>query len=215
MPSNKDKGKRLLENAYNLATPADNVVFYREFSATYDDVFAGALGFALPQIVTRVFRDHALTTNKPIADLGCGTGLVGVELAPKFTPIDGLDISAEMLASAKAKGVYRNLIQVDLTKTVEPTGPKYGAVLSSGTLTHGHLGPDAIDTMILLGKPNCLFVLSVNKAHFETHGFGKKFRTLQSEGAITAFTTEDVAIYTEIDHDHSGDRAFIVSFRKV
>lgn len=214
MPSPIDKGKSLLENAYDLASPADNVAYYRQFSSTYDEDFADTLGFALPQIVVQIFQKYSTQTDTPIADLGCGTGLVGVELSAKHGAVDGLDISLEMLATAEAKNVYRHLIEVDLTKSVDTLKAKYGAVLSSGTFTHGHLGPDAIDAAISLGKSKCLFVLSINKDHFETHGFGDKFRALQSESQITEFSTEEVAIYSKSDHEHSGDRALIVSFRK-
>ena len=153
-------------------------------------------------------------SDSPIADLGCGTGIVGEALGASSGPVDGMDISKEMLNAAAGKDVYRDLLQVDLTKSVTPHQDIYGAVLSSGTFTHGHLGPEAIDMAMLLGKAGCLFVLSINQQHFQTMGFDAKFETLQHTNAIHNFITTEVDIYTKQDHDHSGDKALIVSFRK-
>ena len=212
--SDETKGKSLLENAYRLATPDDNIAYYRDFSDSYDQDFADSLGFALPTEVARVFLARRMDDQGPVADLGCGTGLVGEALHGKVSEIDGLDISTEMLSVARSKGVYNALVQIDLTKSVEGYEQAYGAVLSSGTCTHGHLGPDAIDMALKLGRADCLFVLSVNLVHFDTFGFERKFSSLFDRNAISGFQTEDVAIYANTNHDHSRDRALIVSFRK-
>lgn len=46
-------------------------------------------------------------------DLGCGTGLCGPLVKPMVDRLDGLDLSAAMLAKARALGVYSELIQAD------------------------------------------------------------------------------------------------------
>ena len=210
----EDKGKSLLENAYRLSTPEDNVAYYREFSSTYDQDFAESLGFALPRLVVDTFLKRKSSADTPIADLGCGTGIVGTTLGASSGPVDGMDISQDMLATAAKKHVYRNLYQVDLTKNVDGHGGHYGAILSSGTFTHGHLGPDAINMALRLGSRDALFVLSINLVHFDSLGFAAKFDALKKSGAIVDFNTSEVGIYTKQDHDHSGDKALIVDFRK-
>ena len=178
MAESEDKGKSLLENAYRLSTPEDNVAYYRQFSTSYDQDFVEGLGFALPRLVVERFLQRKTTDNSPIADLGCGTGIVGTCLNGGAGPIDGMDISQDMLNTAAAKNIYRALYQVDLTKPVKAHEGNYGAVLSSGTFTHGHLGPDAIDMALKLGTEGCLFVLSINQKHFQSHGFDAKFDAL-------------------------------------
>ena len=124
--SDETKGKSLLENAYRLATPDDNIAYYRDFSDSYDQDFADSLGFALPTEVARVFLARRMDDQGPVADLGCGTGLVGEALHGKVSEIDGLDISTEMLSVARSKGVYNALVQIDLTKSVEGYEQAYG-----------------------------------------------------------------------------------------
>lgn len=214
MTNNKSEGQVLLEGAYGLTTPEDNVTFYRDFSESYDSDFADALGFTLPAQVAQTYMLSRIQGDVPIADLGCGTGLVADALGDLAADIDGFDISVEMLEKAGLKGIYRDLFQIDLTKSVEGHEDVYMAVLCSGTFTHGHLGPDAIDMALLLGQTECLFVLSVNLIHYDTLGFGDKFMSLIESDAIKDFHKEEVAIYANSDHDHSADRALIVSFRK-
>ena len=207
-----DKGKELLEGAYLLSTPDDNVNYYRDFADHYDDHFVKELGYDLPHIVAKTFLKTGSSSDTPIADLGCGTGIVA-QCLPDDTVIDGLDISPDMLARAGAKNRYRNLYQVDITQGVDSLPNDYGAVLSSGTFTHGHLGPDALKTSLALGRPGCLFVLSINKAHFKSHGFENLFDQLFETDAITSFSQVEMPIYTDQGHDHSGDIALICSFR--
>lgn len=208
-----DKGKQLLENAYQLETPDDNVAYYDQFSDTYDSDFADALGFALPAAVAAQYLARA-NGAAPIADLGCGTGLVGEALRDASPVIDGLDISPKMLDAAAQRGVYRNLIELDLTKDIGHLTENYAAVLSSGTFTHGHLGPEALDNALKIGAAECLFVLSINKAHYTSKGFARALDAYRTSGKIRDLRSEEVPIYTRTDHDHAGDRALIVSFVK-
>ena len=47
-----------------------------------------------------------------LIDIGCGTGLVGVELHKNnFTRVDALDPENVMIKTSRAKGVYTNLFE--------------------------------------------------------------------------------------------------------
>lgn len=212
MTQNKT-GKELLENAYRLATPADNRSYYRDFSDHYDDTFAQGLGYALPRATAQRYLEVRQATDTPIADIGCGTGLLA-EALPDCGPIDGFDISPEMLAKAGAKGLYRALFTADLTGEITALPKGYGAVLSSGTFTHGHLGPDTLTRLIPLARPGGLFVISINRAHYDSHGFATCLGDLQAAGTITDRAQTETPIYTTPGHDHSADTALLCSFRR-
>lgn len=212
MTQNKT-GKELLENAYRLATPADNRSYYRDFSDHYDDTFAQGLGYALPRATARRYLALHDATDTPIADIGCGTGLLA-EALPDCGPIDGFDISAEMLAKAREKAIYRALYEVDLTADLSDLPQGYGAVLSSGTFTHGHLGPDTLERLIPLARPGGLFVISINRTHYDSHGFAACLTDLEAAGTITGLNLTETEIYTTPGHDHSQDTALLCSFRR-
>jgi predicted TPR repeat methyltransferase len=49
-----------------------------------------------------------------VLDAGCGTGLCGAILAPFARRLVGVDLSEGMLAHAKAKNVYHELVKAEL-----------------------------------------------------------------------------------------------------
>ncbi|MDP6785880.1 MAG: methyltransferase domain-containing protein [Rhodospirillales bacterium] len=55
-------------------------------------------------------------------DAGCGTGLVGEWLAPRVARLDGIDLSADMLARARTKEIYDSLSEGDITGELEDPG---------------------------------------------------------------------------------------------
>ena len=210
----RSPGKRLLEQAYLLKTPNDSIKYYDELADFYDEDFAHGLGYALPDAVASVFHSQVKHTDTPIVDIGCGTGLLGTALRSTDLVIDGIDISDAMLAHSKSTGIYRDLLNVDLTGDVTRFANKYGAVLSSGTFTHGHLGPDVLVALVTLAKPDGLFVIAINQSHYESKGFGQTVNTLINEGSIKKLVSKQVDIYRQHDHAHSSDKGLVVSFRK-
>ncbi len=54
-----------------------------------------------------------------VLDLGCGTGLSGAAIAPQARSLIGVDLSAGMLAHARERGIYQQLIQSDLLSALK------------------------------------------------------------------------------------------------
>jgi predicted TPR repeat methyltransferase len=198
-----------LGSAYALEGTEQVRALYRDWAASYDSDFIGRMAYVLPKIVAEVFQRHGGAG--PILDVGCGSGAVGMELAGRR--IDGLDLSPEMLAVAVEKGVYTRLIEGDLLGRLPLEEGAYRGVVSAGTFTHGHVGPEALDALIRVSAPEALFCLSVNAEHFAAQGFEAKLSDLHERGEITAPLLEDHPIY-EGDHERGGDRSTVVVFRR-
>ena len=136
-----------------MQTPDDAVRLYDSWAADYDhDVFE-VMGFIGTDRIVDLLAAHVLDRAQPVIDLGCGTGAAGVRLAHHgFGVIDGVDISPAMLDVAAQLGVYRHLLTADLTLplTIEH---RYGASVSAGTFTSGHVGADAIPSLVTLLQP--------------------------------------------------------------
>ncbi|MCW1951894.1 MAG: class I SAM-dependent methyltransferase [Octadecabacter sp.] len=203
-------GEPDLKSAYALNTPEDAKRLYATWAETYDSDFGDAQGYLMPREVVRMFV--AAGGQGPVLDVGAGTGLVGEGLAAAGVgPIDALDLSNEMLSVAKSKGVYRKTIAADVTQPLS-AGP-YSGIISAGTFTMGHVGPEGIPPLLEIAKSGCLFVISVNAKHFESAGFEAFFAKLDTE--IDAFSFEDVRIYSDkADLSHRYDIGRIVRFRK-
>ena len=58
-------------------------------------------------------------------DLGCGTGLVGIELRPLAERLTGVDLSPGMLEKAEEKRIYDELVQLDITEFLATTEERY------------------------------------------------------------------------------------------
>lgn len=112
---------------------------YDLWADTYDGDLA-AWRYDAPLVAARAAADHRSVhrLSGPVLDAGCGTGLVGQALADVGAgPFDGLDVSSASIARADRRGVYRTLIEHDLTHTPWPVATDgYDAAVCVGVLTY-------------------------------------------------------------------------------
>lgn len=200
-----------LEGAYALQTAEDAKRLYAAWADSYDTGFGEAQGYLLPREVVQAFVDAG--GQGPVLDVGAGTGLVGAGLvASGVTLVDGVDLSPEMLEVAATKGVYRDLVVADILKPLSL--PRYDGIVSAGTFTLGHVGPEGISALMSLANPGCLFVISVNAAHFADAGFATLLAEIDTK--IRDLAYRDVRIYTDkADLSHRYDIARLLIFRKI
>ena len=199
-----------LDGAYSLKTPEDSVALYRDWANTYDSEFVTSHGYVVPARVAEIFR--AEDGRGPVLDIGAGTGLVAEALGD--IEIDGIDISAEMLEAAGAKGLYQNRIVADLTQPLEIADASYSGFVSAGTFTHGHVGPSCLDELMRIAAKNALFVLAVNEHVFDGAGFGSAFARHVADGTISPVGFRRVRYYEGAEHDHSEDHGLVAVFRR-
>ena len=172
------------------------------------------MGWHYPAAITAIYRDAATTTDTPVADIGCGTGLVASALNFPRELIDGIDISTDMLRVAEAKQLYRSLYKIDLTKSLDAITNDYGAVLSAGTFTSGHLGPEPLEGLLDIARADALFVVGVKKAFYQEARFELVLRDMEAGGLIKDLKVAEVPMYAKAGHDHSADTAFALVYRK-
>jgi SAM-dependent methyltransferase len=91
---------------------------YDEWADTYEATVATGLDTALlPTLGAIPWRQM-----ETVADLACGTGRTGAWLKREGVgAIDGVDLSREMLAHAKRKGIYRRLAVGDVAEAPLPS----------------------------------------------------------------------------------------------
>lgn len=89
---------------------------FDDYAANFDTSLT-ALKYQAPALVGEAAAEHLDGRRVEMAlDAGCGTGLVGPLLRPLAENLIGLDLSTGMLARARARGCYDDLIAGDLTE---------------------------------------------------------------------------------------------------
>ena len=205
------KNKPSLQNAYDLKSPDDNIELYSAWASTYDDDFVKNMQYRLHFSVADEFVLNG--GNGLILDVGAGTGALAEALLQKGKfSIEATDISEEMLKVADSKNIYKRGFISDLTKEIPVDNDFYDGVISSGTFTHGHVGPAAIHELVRVTKPGGLITISVNEKHWIALGFEIEVEKLSQH--TRDFILKKISIYGEQStHEHKDDKAIILTIK--
>jgi SAM-dependent methyltransferase len=200
-----------LDEAYDINGPDDARKMYGDWARTYDTSFGQAWGYIAPREIAAILK--AEFAGGEILDIGAGTGLVAEHL--RGLTVDALDITPEMLRVAEGKGLYRQLIEADLTGPLAIADGSYDAVISCGTFTHGHVGPECFPELLRITRPGALFVCGTIPAVLDGAGFGSALARLVATGRIEPVRFRDIPIYEGADHPHKDDRGLVMVFRRM
>ena len=158
---------------------------FDQFAADYDERMRSRLGYAAPEIL----RDLcSLLLGPPrgkldILDLGCGTGLSGTAFAAFAKHLVGVDLSPGMLAKAKARSIYDELIVSDI-ESLPPTLTGFDLVIAADVLVYvGDLAGTFAEVYARL-KPDGLWAFTTEKADGIDFELGPKRRYRQSEAYL-------------------------------
>jgi predicted TPR repeat methyltransferase len=174
------EASRHVARARAITDPRDARKVYADWAETYDDDVYATLGFTGTARIVELAAQHVAWRDRPVIDLGCGTGAAGARLAELgFTVVDGLDLSPEMLAVAEAKGIYRRRIVADLTQPIPIPDGAYAAAVSAGTFTSGHVGPGALEEVIRVVEPGGVVACVVGASMMD--GFGHALEAVSVE----------------------------------
>ena len=73
------------------------------------------LEYKIPKMLTDIIvKEHGGGSLGSVVDLGCGTGLTGLEIKDFCSKLEGVDLSKKMLELANAKNVYDKLVHTDI-----------------------------------------------------------------------------------------------------
>lgn len=164
---------------------------YGEWAASYEDVVQDAMDLRLLERVQSV----AWGVIREGADLACGTGRVGVWLKQHgVAALDGVDLTAQMLEGARAKGVYRQLVIGDMRDT-QLQAAAYDLVTVS--LADEHL-PDVLplyQEAARIARPGGYFVLVGYHPYFMLSGIPTHYNSASGEPVT-------IETYVHLTSDH-------------
>jgi predicted TPR repeat methyltransferase len=150
--SNKD-----LTNVWQPKSVEETQEMYAGWADTYDDDVT-SWGYATPGRMSDALARHLPDKSVPILDFGCGTGISGLELAKRgFDTVDGTDISAEMIALAKGRGIYRKLWHSEPGSLGVRPGD-YSVIAAMGVISSGDARyTDAMAAVVSDGQVRILY----------------------------------------------------------
>ena len=208
----------LLKAAYSVRSPDDNRELYAQWAATYER-FLDDNRYIYARQVAEIFAERSSAEGEPVLDAGCGTGRLGWELSRLgISPVDGIDISPEMLAKAgtmtgpDGARSYRHLMEADLTGSIDLGTDSYSGLVSSGVFTHGHLGPDALAELLRVGRPGSVGVIGVNASIFESNGYQDRLERYAADGVIGDLEVTFRKVYEDADDSNANHFTYIAAF---
>jgi predicted TPR repeat methyltransferase len=103
-----------------LAPPPELIAdLFDTYAPSFDEHLVRELQYNVPRSLTSLIASTGLLpSDARVLDLGCGTGLAGIELRPRARTLIGSDLSPRMIVRARERGIYDALHVEDLTATL-------------------------------------------------------------------------------------------------
>ena len=121
---------------------------FDQYADHYDLHLTKGLAYNIPEKFMELYKNLNRHDNTAL-DLGCGTGLCAQTFTKYITHIEGLDLSANMLALAKKTGAYQKLYQQDIFDFLTENKKRYDLIIAG-------------DVLVYIGELSALFPLIAN-----------------------------------------------------
>lgn len=150
--------------------PAYVTQLFQDYAPRFDQALNERLGYRAPALLREAVGRHRTAAARParLLDLGCGTGLAGLAFADIADTMTGIDLAPAMIARARARGLYRQLIVGDFATAAELSAdsgaaPRYDLIVAADSLNYlGDVGAILARVRALL-TPCGLFAASFEK----------------------------------------------------
>lgn len=88
---------------------------FDDYANKFEDSLLNALKYNISEFSEVALQEEVSNSFGSVLDLGCGTGLLGIQIRSFSKRLVGVDLSSSMLDQAKKKNIYDDLIHIDLT----------------------------------------------------------------------------------------------------
>ncbi|SVC61917.1 uncharacterized protein METZ01_LOCUS314771, partial [marine metagenome] len=146
------------------------------YASKFDTSLVDNLEYKIPKIIAEMLlRNHNDGSLGSVLDLGCGTGLAGVEIKQFCAYLEGIDLSNQMLEKARRKNIYDKLTHRDIVDYLASESLDFDYFIST-------------DVFIYLGDLSTVFQLiksrnkSGGKLVFSTENTDKDGFSLEQSG---------------------------------
>jgi predicted TPR repeat methyltransferase len=146
---------------------SDNYVrnIFDAFAGSFDQVL-DQLGYRAPALIADFLDREVPATDAAfvVADAGCGTGLCAEFLRRRAQRLVGVDLSAGMLARARARKAYDELIESELAAWLAGRSDEFDLIVSADTLCYFGALEQAMAGVACALRPGGRVVFTVERA---------------------------------------------------
>lgn len=135
---------------------------FDEYAARFDAELVGALRYTLPPLLGGMIAEVlAGRVAGRAVDLGCGTGLMGIQIRAHCARLEGIDLSAGMLAEARGKAIYDELKQAELLEFLKTDAGGIDLATAADVLIYCGPLPPVLEAAYAVLAPGGLFGFSL------------------------------------------------------
>jgi predicted TPR repeat methyltransferase len=183
---------------------------FDDYSNRFDDHLTRQLGYTMPQLVKREIDNIVGVgyTFRNVIDLGCGTGLSGVEFRSMSRRLTGIDVSQRMVEQARARHLYDILRAEDILAYLGSVREEYDFFICTDVFPYvGEIRP-LFDAVRIRAEPGAYFVFSTESTSQNDYVLRKTGRYAHSRSYIRKSAREAsfsvAAMRTENLRKHRG-----------
>ncbi|HYN32867.1 MAG TPA: methyltransferase [Ilumatobacteraceae bacterium] len=135
---------------------------FDSFASSFDAKLA-KLEYRAPELIVGALTQRlgADTGWGTVADLGCGTGLVGMLLRQRTLRLVGVDLSHTMLERARRRGIYDELTQTNLVSFLHGEAASLDVVVAADVLCYFGVLDEVIAAAARALRPGGVIVFTV------------------------------------------------------
>lgn len=151
---------------------------FNSYAADFEENLVQGLNYSVPEQLRHHLEqlDGIRTPFHRVLDLGCGTGLSGLAFTDICEHLTGVDVSEEMVAKAREKGIYDHLAVDEIVRFLEAKDGRYDLVVLADVLIYlGDLKPvlAALSPRTAPGALLCFSTEMTDEADFQLQPTGR------------------------------------------
>ena len=141
---------------------------FDQYAPRFEAALVERLGYRVPQmlddLVSQVMVDLGIEGFTRALDLGCGTGLMGQHLRDKVSFLEGIDVSAAMIAETARKGIYDSLQKAELVAALNGRRAEADLITAADVFIYCGALPTVLAALVPALQPGGLIAFSL-EAH--------------------------------------------------
>lgn len=141
---------------------------FDQYAPQFEHALVDRLGYRVPEMLDALVSEEmgrlGIEGFARALDLGCGTGLMGRHLRGKTAYLEGIDVSAAMIAETARKGIYDSLQKAELVAALNTRRADADLVTAADVFIYCGALPPVLAALVPALKPGGLVAFSL-EAH--------------------------------------------------